>query len=308
MQRKMKIRFLQFLPLLFLLPFSFSRLIEESRVEEAGSDVLSRSVRFNPSKSEQISSHPRVFSYEGFLSDDECEHLISLAGRVKNNSTRTDTQNSTATGTTIFLLNPGQDETISRIEERISLWTLLPKDYGSGIQINHYKANESNYKKYKPKSGNIFATILISLSNVTNGGEIIFPKSSNPNSKCGSSDFALKPKKGTAIILFNLNLDSTEDKTSLHLECPVLQGAKWSAVKYIHIKPLTVDFDQEKGLTVDFGQEKELTVDFDRAEECVDMDDNCVSWAKNGECERNPVFMLGSPDYYGTCRKSCNAC
>lgn len=42
--------------------------------------------------------------------------------------------------------------------------------------------------------------------------------------------------------------------------------------------------------------------------ECTDEDENCPRWAAIGECQRNPVFMIGSPDYYGTCRKSCNAC
>lgn len=43
--------------------------------------------------------------------------------------------------------------------------------------------------------------------------------------------------------------------------------------------------------------------------DCSDEDDDsCPKWAAMGECARNPVFMVGSPDYYGTCRKSCNAC
>jgi len=41
---------------------------------------------------------------------------------------------------------------------------------------------------------------------------------------------------------------------------------------------------------------------------CTDEDENCPSWAALGECEKNPVYMIGSPDYFGTCRKSCNAC
>lgn len=42
--------------------------------------------------------------------------------------------------------------------------------------------------------------------------------------------------------------------------------------------------------------------------ECSDEDENCGRWANLGECKKNPVYMIGSPDYYGTCRKSCNAC
>ena len=35
---------------------------------------------------------------------------------------------------------------------------------------------------------------------------------------------------------------------------------------------------------------------------CADYSDNCLSWARGGECTRNPGFMLGE------CRQSCGAC
>jgi len=35
---------------------------------------------------------------------------------------------------------------------------------------------------------------------------------------------------------------------------------------------------------------------------CVDIDDNCETWARSGECDRNPAFMKGN------CRASCHEC
>ena len=35
---------------------------------------------------------------------------------------------------------------------------------------------------------------------------------------------------------------------------------------------------------------------------CVNKEDNCVDWAKKGECTKNPTFMLRS------CRRSCTSC
>lgn len=43
-------------------------------------------------------------------------------------------------------------------------------------------------------------------------------------------------------------------------------------------------------------------------DDCTDEDEHCATWAAMGECQKNPVYMIGSPDYFGTCRKSCNAC
>ena len=35
---------------------------------------------------------------------------------------------------------------------------------------------------------------------------------------------------------------------------------------------------------------------------CRDLDPSCPNWAKSGQCDANPDFMLQS------CRKSCNTC
>ena len=35
---------------------------------------------------------------------------------------------------------------------------------------------------------------------------------------------------------------------------------------------------------------------------CIDEHENCKGWAKVGECEANPKYMLVS------CRRSCNVC
>ena len=66
----------------------------------------------------------------------------------------------------------------------------------------------------------------------------------------------------------------------------------WSAIKYFYAKPISS------------GEVSAIS----NGGECTDEDDSCPAWAAVGECQRNPVFMIGSPDYYGTCRKSCNAC
>jgi len=66
----------------------------------------------------------------------------------------------------------------------------------------------------------------------------------------------------------------------------------WCATKFFHIRPVSGKKTSSKSEDTD----------------CTDEDENCPKWAAIGECQRNPVFMVGSPDYYGTCRKSCNVC
>lgn len=102
------------------------------------------------------------------------------------------------------------------------------------------------------------------------------------------SKFAVKPKKGDALLFFSLHPNATTDALSLHGSCPVIEGEKWSATKWIHVR----SFDKS-----------DISSD-----ECKDEDTNCATWAAVGECKKNPVYMVGSDQGLGYCRKSCKVC
>eukprot|EP00268_Persea_americana_P052250 TRINITY_DN5842_c0_g1_i5.p1 TRINITY_DN5842_c0_g1~~TRINITY_DN5842_c0_g1_i5.p1 ORF type:complete len:322 (-),score=53.35 TRINITY_DN5842_c0_g1_i5:422-1387(-) len=275
---------------------------------------LTQGIGFDPSRVFQLSWHPRAFLYKGFLSAEECDHLISLAqGKLQNTSEiGTGRAGPIHTGSQMFL-DRGQDEIVARIEHRISTWTFLPKENGEPMRILHYGIKE----EFKPHfdfyqdisqstfSGNGVATVFMFLSNVTQGGEIILPhlqiKGSQSKdttwSDCAKSEYGIKAIKGNALLLFNLHLNATTDNCSLHGSCPVVKGEKWSATKWIRAKAFDV---RKYSISVSSSSSD--------GEECTDEDDNCPQWAATGECQKNPVFMLGTPDYYGTCRKSCQIC
>jgi hypothetical protein len=42
--------------------------------------------------------------------------------------------------------------------------------------------------------------------------------------------------------------------------------------------------------------------------DCEDLHAQCSSWAKSGECDRNPQYMRGDDGHLGRCRASCKAC
>jgi len=98
----------------------------------------------------------------------------------------------------------------------------------------------------------------------------------------------VKPKKGNALLFFNLQQDAIPDPFSLHGGCPVIEGEKWSATKWIHVD----SFD------------KILTHDGN----CTDVNESCERWAVLGECGKNPEYMVGTPEIPGNCRRSCKAC
>ena len=100
---------------------------------------------------------------------------------------------------------------------------------------------------------------------------------------------AVKPNKGDALLFFSLRPDATTDQTSLHGRCPVIEGEKWSATKWIHVRSFELSKSKVSG-------------------ECVDENASCTHWAAIGECKKNPIYMVGSPDSPGACRKSCRVC
>ncbi|KAL5980636.1 hypothetical protein ACLOJK_028544 [Asimina triloba] len=353
------------------------------------SDVLTSSVGFDPTRVTQLSWHPRAFLYSGFLTDAECDHLITLArdklevsmvadnesGKSVKSEVRTSsgmflrkkqavdfTQNALSTdrihemkkrrfvasvsnvknqGSTDWKMKEYSyytDEIVSRIEGRIAAWTFLPEgttvacslvgfvifyscnvachvttiwhimlpENGESIQILHYEHGQ----KYEPHfdyfhdkanqehGGHRVATVLMYLSNIEMGGETIFPNAEGKDSQskddtwsdCAKNGIAVKPKKGDALLFFSLHPDASTDADSLHGSCPVIKGEKWSATKWIHVK----SFD--------------APVKHESSGDCVDEHELCSHWAAAGECQKNPLYMVGSPTSGGFCRKSCNVC
>lgn len=132
------------------------------------------------------------------------------------------------------------------------------------------------------------------LSDVIKGGETVFPTAGDTSTakdkswtKCGQRRLAVKPRKGNALLFYSLYPNATTDQDSLHMGCPVIEGEKWSATKWIHVYPL---------------REKDTG--------CFDEHEMCGEWASYGECLWNPMDMVGSDSIEpaGACRKSCKAC
>ncbi|KAL8534435.1 hypothetical protein ACS0TY_010447 [Phlomoides rotata] len=281
---------------------------KELRTKEMNQDEiiqLSHPVQPNsidPSQVIQLSWQPRVFLYRGFLSEEECDYLISWVHRKRrymqsDDSPKIDMNN---IPDNFGVPMDADDELAMRIEERISAWTFLPKENSKPSSVLHFGAEDSkkNYNYFDNKSAEqvgqpLLATVILYLSNASQGGQILFPQSKNRMwSDCAKISNIFRHSKGDAIVFFNLHLNATPDTSSSHARCPVLQGDMWCAIKFFYLKNISVG--------------KDLLQSDDAY--CTDEDENCAGWASIGECERNALFMIGSPDYYGTCRKSCNAC
>ncbi|XP_022741220.1 probable prolyl 4-hydroxylase 7 [Durio zibethinus] len=261
------------------------------------------SVLFDPTRVTQLSWNPRAFIYKGFLSSEECDHLITLAkdklekSMVADDESGQSIESKVRTSSGMFL-QKAQDEVVADIEARIAAWTFLPVENGESVQILHYEHGQKyephfDYFHGKSKWGRSGHHIC-HCTDVESGGETVFPNSegklAQPKdeswSDCAKNGYAVKPRKGDALLFFSLHPDAN----SLHGSCLGIKGEKWSATKWIHVR--SFDTLQRHSANGD----------------CIDENDNCPIWAKAGECEKNPTYMVGSEESYGYCRKSCKVC
>uniref|UniRef100_A0A804P711 procollagen-proline 4-dioxygenase n=1 Tax=Zea mays TaxID=4577 RepID=A0A804P711_MAIZE len=306
--------------------------------------VLSRAVShahgggggfYDPASVTQLSSRP-----SGFLSDTECDHLVSLAkgsmekSMVADNDSGKSVASQARTSSGTFLAKR-EDEIVSAIEKRVAAWTFLPEgnlhwvvvvcscmhldahsltadatvsgpENAESLQVLRYETGQkydAHFDYFHDRNnlklgGQRVATVLMYLTDVNKGGETVFPNAEGSHlqykdetwSECSRSGLAVKPKKGDALLFFNLHVNATADTGSLHGSCPVIEGEKWSATKWIHVR----SFDNPPDVRTDAP--------------CSDDKELCPRWAAIGECHRNPTYMVGTKDTLGFCRKSCGIC
>ncbi|TKV90735.1 hypothetical protein SEVIR_9G048200v4 [Setaria viridis] len=266
---------------------------------------------YDPARVTQLSWRPRAFLYSGFLSDSECDHLVNLAkgsmekSMVADNDSGKSVMSQVRTSSGTFLAKH-EDEIVSGIEKRVAAWTFLPEENAESMQVLHYEIGQKydahfdyfHDKNNLKRGGHRIATVLMYLSDVKKGGETVFPSAEGGHlqykdetwSDCARSGLAVKPKKGDALLFFSLHVNATTDTSSLHGSCPVIEGEKWSATKWIHVR----SFDNPPNVRTDAP--------------CSDDNDLCPKWAAIGECYKNPTYMVGTKDTLGFCRKSCGLC
>lgn len=194
-----------------------------------------------------ISTAPRAFLIENFLSDFEAEEIIRLAspnikesvigqadsGGIFKSATRTSSNTWIPRSTSPII------ETIFRRVAHalgIDQSRLTFARNAEDIQVVHYNPGEEYKAHYDwgvrgyPESR--FITMLLYLSDPIDsegGGETSFPK----------AGFKIIPKKGNAVIFYSLLEDGNGDIDSLHASVPVRRGEKWLANFWVWDPELT---------------------------------------------------------------------
>ncbi|KAG7368890.1 2(OG)-Fe(II) oxygenase superfamily protein [Nitzschia inconspicua] len=213
-----------------------------------------------------LSVRPLVFSVDGFLEDDECDWIqvtaephmtqsgVSLMDRDKGKPA-TDWR----TSETTFLTQKTPE--ILEIDRRTSRLVRIPQTHQEPPQVLRYGLNaryDQHTDYFDPSlyandkmtmqmiaygRRNRMATVLWYLSDVAEGGETTFPEMDNgppvSNKESCHVGLQVKPEKGKVIIFYSLKADGKFDPRSVHGACPVREGVKWAANKWVWNEPWT---------------------------------------------------------------------
>lgn len=208
-------------------------------------------------KLEVVSVTPRVFAIDGFLSEEECDALVAMAraeglkpsSLQPGRSVRESTDRSTRSSSNTWLPRDAANVTDAVYRRAARLLkmdeSLLQKPVGDhyhehehslaeSLQVVRYQEGEEYrahhdfvyppaFRRHQPTR---FATVLFYLNDDFEGGETVFPRAVNAQFHDGIS---VKPKKGKAVLFYNMLPDGNMDDLSQHSSQPVESGEKFLA-------------------------------------------------------------------------------
>ena len=190
----------------------------------------------------------RLYEYDNFISDELCDKIIELANPLVKRSSVLDKNkpiDSQRTSSNTFLnSNLNKNKDVQIIDKKINELLGIPIEFYEELQVANYKPgqlynphydackkNDDYCKEVFNKLGgnNRYATFIIYLNDNFTGGETEFPK----------KNIDVKPKKGKAVLFFNLNDNYTDIReNSFHGGKPPITGEKWMCNKWIRLNKL----------------------------------------------------------------------
>ena len=190
-------------------------------------------------------AQPRIVVFGNLLSAAECEALMAdAAPRLKRSltvetATGGEEINADRTSDGMFFTR-GETETVRTLEARIARLLRWPLENGEGLQVLRYRPGteyKPHYDYFDPahsgtarilrRGGQRVATLIVYLNRPERGGATVFP----------DIHLEVGPQQGNAVF-FSYERPHPSTR-SLHGGCPVTQGEKWIATKWLREREFT---------------------------------------------------------------------
>jgi len=233
----------------------------------------------NASGLEPLAWQPRIFLARGVISPDEATHLVDLVikeKRLKPSTTDTGESGAGRTSSTAWLQAlEDTDPVISKLVDRMHSLAMVPREHGEPLAIARYGRGEYyGWHIDSDEKESRLATVLVYLNSPLGGGETIFPfaKASSSEGPAKPPPFSpqrgpdasakplelyckgatrqhglrVKPRAGDALVFFSHSLqDHAVDHIAWHASCPVTEGEKWIAQRWIKTMPFRQYVEKE---------------------------------------------------------------
>ena len=194
---------------------------------------------------------PKIYTIDAFISDNDCDNIISLTNNnLKRSLVADEDNNFLSNGRTSYTywVNHNHNDITFNIANKISKLVDIPLENAEQIQIVHYKQNQKydphydgwvfdgseKSRKYTKNGGQRLITVIGYLNNVKKGGETFFSK----------LDISIKPEKGKILVFKNVhNNTNILHYLSEHSGRPVIEGEKYIFTLWFREIPLSKEFD-----------------------------------------------------------------
>lgn len=228
--------------------------------------AVTRSTLAHSRASHLLSSAPRISFAERLLTANECSRFVAAAERKglqpglvegdhPSSSRRTDSQ--VVLEPIELMLRPRLLELVQRVQELVG----LPLQNMEPLQIARYQRGQRYDFHHDACEGGSRrlsrAVTVIMYLTTAQGGNTLFGLSGNPaGASVGNSALtapragveaepycnlpgllAVTPRRGDAVVWWNLLPDGTCDELALHAGCPVVAGEKWTSTAWFHTEP-----------------------------------------------------------------------
>ncbi|CAE7491965.1 P4H6 [Symbiodinium sp. CCMP2456] len=190
-----------------------------------------------------VQENPPIAKFDGFLSDDEIQHIMELARPrfVRSTTGMTYDSGDSRTSETAWLnaQQDSDDAVLANITARITELTRLPHEHMEPFQVVRYQAGQffQGHQDYldaqeEQVCGGRVGTFFMYLNDVPEGGQTHFAK----------WDLTITPRKGLALLWWNVNYTAlqhgifggTKDMDAWHQSLPVVEGEKWVVNRWLH--------------------------------------------------------------------------